>query len=199
MNKVYNNINEVANNFRSFFNNFTSSKTLLNFIPQLFYSLIDAESTTASKISLSLFKSFNSNIKLDSFNKRIYRFLHNPNYSIHSIFNSIVKDVLSRYKLSHSDNNVHISFDHMFDKYNFTVLMFTLRIGKQGIPIFFDVFPGTFDESHGDAFKSKNIKHGILCCHNLIKSILPNANIIFLADRWFGNLFSFNAIYRFFR
>lgn len=189
MSKLYNNIYYVANTFHDFFSKFSNSKTLLNFLPQFFFSLIDAESTTSSKISLSLFKSFNSNIKLDSFNKRIYRFLHNPNYNLHSIFDSVVFDVLSRFKLSHSDKNIHISFDHMFDKYNFTVLMFTLRIGKQGIPIYFDVFPGTFDESHGDAFKVKNLKKGLVHCHDLIKSVIPDANIIFLADRWFGNLF----------
>lgn len=67
--------------------------------------------------------------------------------------------------------------------------MFTLRIGKQGIPIYFDIFEGANSEFHGDAFKNVNIKKGILYCHDLIKSFFHNANIIFLADRWFGNLF----------
>ena len=31
----------------------------------------------------------------------------------------------------------------MFDKTNFTVFMLTLRIGKQGIPIYFEVFNGS--------------------------------------------------------
>ncbi len=189
MYKLYNDIDSISSTFCSYFSKFTNSKTLLNFLPQFFYCLIDSESTTTSKIALSLFKSFNSNIRLDSFNKRIYRFLHNPNYNIHSIFNSIVKDVLSRFKLSHEDKNIYIAFDHMFNKYNFTVLMFTLRIGKQGIPIYFEVFPGNNAPGHGDAFKVKNLKKGLLYCHDLIKSIIPDANITFLADRWFGNLF----------
>ena len=77
----------------------------------------------------------------------------------------------------------------MFVKNNFTILMFTLRIGKQGIPIYFEAFNDPNNGYHGDAFKLVNIKRGILYCHNLIKNSIPNANIIFLADRWFGNLF----------
>ena len=186
---VYNKIDTVVNKFRDYFSNFCNSKTLLNFLPEFFCSLIDAESTTTSKISLSLFNSINDSINLDSHSKRIYRFLHNSKYNIHSLFDAIVIDVLSRFKLSHSDRNIHISFDHMYDKCNFTVLMFTLRIGKQGVPIYFEVFKGSDKEGHGDAFKNKNIKKGILYCHKLIKSVIPDAHIIFLADRWFGNLF----------
>lgn len=189
MSKLYNNIIDVVNSFKSYFSNFTSSKTFLNFVPLYFYSLIDSESITYSKNALSLFNSFNDSIRLDSHYKRIYRFLHNPNFSVYNIFNDIVKDVLSRHKIAHNDNNIHISFDHMFNKSNYTILMFTLRIGKQGIPIYFDVFEGVNSEFHGDAFKNVNIKKGVLYCHDLIKSFFPDANIIFLADRWFGNLF----------
>lgn len=189
MNKVYNNLEDVVNSFRNFFSNFSSSKTLLNFIPHLFCSIINSESITTSKVALDLFNSFNDSIRLDSHSKRIFRFFHNPNYNIRNIFNKIVFDVLSRYKLSHDDNNLHISFDHMFVKNNFTILMFTLRVGKQGIPIYFEAFNGSNNGYHGDAFKLVNIKKGILYCHNLIKNFIPNANIIFLADRWFGNLF----------
>ena len=189
MNKVYNNFDSIVNSFRNFFRNFSNSKTLLNVIPNLFCSIINSESITTSKIALDLFNTFNDFIRLDSHSKRIYRFLHNPNYNIHNIFNNIVSDVIFRYKLAHNDNNIHISFDHMFVKNNFTILMFTLRIGKQGIPIYFEVFNGPNNGYHGDAFKLVNIKKGILHCHNLIKNFIPNANIIFLADRWFGNLF----------
>ena len=158
MNKVYNKINDVVNGFYDFFKNFSNSKTLLNFMPQFLCSIIDAESVTYSKIALSLFSNFNGNIKLDSHFKRIYRFLHNPHYNIHSIFDNVIYDVLSRFKLAHDDNNFHISFDHMFDKTNFTVFMLTLRTSKQGIPIYFEVFNGSNNGYHGDAFKMVNIK-----------------------------------------
>ena len=189
MNKLYNISNTIVNNFLSYFNKFSSYKPLLNFMPQLFFSLISSESVTFSKISLNFINNINSSIQLESVSKRIHRFLHNPKHSIHNIFDSIVDDVLSKYKSSHSDLNIHVSFDHMFVEEKHTILMFSFRIGKQGIPIFFKVFPGKKQKNHGDAFKMTNIKEGILYCHNLIKKYLPNAKIIFLADRWFGNLF----------
>ena len=173
----------------SFHGRFTKYKTLLNFLPELYCSMINAESINIDKLSMCLFKDFNPFIKLDSHTRRISRCLNNQKYNLHSIFDDIVQDCLSKFKLSHSDNNIHISFDHMFDKDNFTILMFTLRIGKQGVPIYFKSFAGKQDEKHGEAFKVKNIKAGIIYCHNLIKKFLPDANIIFLADRWFGNLF----------
>ena len=83
----------------------------------------------------------------------------------------------------------------MFVKDKFTVFMLSLRIGKQGFPIYFESFEGKKDSSFGNAFKLNNIKSSLLYVHNLIKSFDPNINIIFLADRWFGNLFPlFNFI-----
>ena len=189
MSKLYNNYYTVVNSFYSYFKNFTNSKTLLNFLPHFFCSLINSESITSSKVALNLFSSFNPYVKLDSHLRRIHRFLNNSNYNIHTIFDDIVDDVLSKYKLSHDDNNIHISFDHMFTKENFTTLMFTLRVGRQGIPLYFKTYDGKHGNNHGDAFRIRNIKNGILYCHNLIKKHIPNSNIIFLADRWFGNLF----------
>ena len=109
---VYNKIDTVVNKFCDYFSNFCNSKTLLNFLPEFFCSLIDAESTTTSKISLSLFNSINDSINLDSHSKRIYRFLHNSKYNIHSLFDAIVIDVLSRFKLSHSDTIIFYLFSY---------------------------------------------------------------------------------------
>lgn len=189
MSLVYNNSYDVVKGFYDYFSNFTSSKTLLNFAPQFFYSLIQSESTTTSKISTSFIASFSSSAYFDSVNKRIYRFLHNPNYNFHNIFDSIVSDVLSRFKPSHSNGVFHVSFDHMFVEDKHTILMFTLRIGKQGIPIYFEAFPGKHKEGHGKAFSATVIKKAVFNVHSLIKSAFPDAPIVFLADRWFGNLF----------
>ena len=188
--KLYNNKNEITNKFYNFFKNFTDSKNLLKFLAPLFCSFINSESITYSKIASKLFEDFSSDIKIDSYNRRISRFLNNHRYNLHSITDEIIAYSLSNFKLAHSDTNVHISFDHMFSREKFTVLMFTLRIGKQGVPIYFKCFYGKrLNENHGDAFKIKEVKEGIKYCHDLIKKIIPNANIIFLADRWFGNLF----------
>lgn len=189
MSKLYNNNNTIVKGFSNFFKKFTKSKTLLNFVPGMFYSMIQAQSVNYVKIATEYFKELNSSIYLNSIHKRIYRTLHNPHYTFHKLFDDIVNEVLSKYKLSHEDRNIHISFDHSYDKDHFTILMFTVRIGKQGIPIYFEVFLGKQDEESGEAFKMVNLKKGILYCHNLIKKYIPDANIIFLADRWFGNLF----------
>ena len=77
----------------------------------------------------------------------------------------------------------------MYVKSKFTILMISLRIGKQGIPIYFNSFYGKNHTLFGNAFKLKYIKSSISYVHNLFKSIIPNINIVFLADRWFGNYF----------
>ena len=188
--KLYDNYHTFVNNFRYFFASFSNKKTFLNFLPNFLFGLINSESTTLADISLAIVPLHND-VLLSSIERRCSRFLNNPNFSIHDIFDSIISDVLSRFKSSHPDiNRFFVSFDHMFVEDKHTILMFSLRIGKQGIPIYFKLFPGQFAKHHGDAFKSKNIIAGISYCHNLIKSINPNAEIVFLADRWFGNLFN---------
>ena len=64
----------------------------------------------------------------------------------------------------------------------FVTLMFTLRIGKQGIPLWFRCFKG---QSNPHAFKTKLIIEGIDYIIDLFKD--KNYNIVFLADRWFPN------------
>lgn len=190
MSKLYDNYYTFVNNFRSFFSNFSNKKTFLNFLPNFLFGMINSESITLSEVALSIVP-LHDDILLDSIEKRCSRFLNNPNFNVHPIFDSVINDVFSRFKSSHPEiNRFFISFDHMFVEEKHTVLMFSLRIGKQGVPLYFKVFPGKHEKNHGDAFKSKNINAGILYCHNLIKFYFPNAEIIFLADRWFGNLFN---------
>lgn len=40
MSKLYNNNNTIVKRFSNFFKKFTKSKTLLNFVPGMFYSMI---------------------------------------------------------------------------------------------------------------------------------------------------------------
>lgn len=73
--------------------------------------------------------------------------------------------------------------------------MLSIKIGKQGFPIFFNTFEGKGKKEFGEAFRLKNIKDALSYVHNLIKSIDSNIEIVFLADRWFGNYFPlFNFI-----
>ena len=52
----------------------------------------------------------------------------------------------------------------MFCKNKFTILLFSLSIGKQGIPIWFRCFKG---KHNADAYKMDLIKEGISYCKNL--------------------------------
>ena len=94
-----------------------------------------------------------------------------------------LKDDFSLFHVKHSDNKVHISFDHMFCKNKFTILLFSLRIGKQGIPLWFRCFKG---KHNPDAYNLNLIKDGISYCKNLFSD--KNYHIIFLADRWFPHI-----------
>ena len=95
------------------------------------------------------------------------------------MYDAIIKNIICNYKLK--NQNVYISFDHSFCRDSFTILCFSLRIGKQGIPLWFRCFKGN---DNPKAFELSLINEGISYVHNLFKDI--NCNLIFLADRWFN-------------
>ena len=98
--------------------------------------MILAESSVASDISKELKDHF-SIIQHDSVIKRIRRFFKNKHFHPYAFYDQIIKYVISNYKIKNSDKRVHIVFDHMFSHDNYTVFMITLRVGKQGIPLWF--------------------------------------------------------------
>ena len=67
--------------------------------------------------------------------------------------------------------------------------MFTLRLGKQGIPLWFRTFEGTNDP---DAFQNSLMLEGIKYIINLFKD--KDVKLVFLADRWFYNFKILNYI-----
>ena len=69
----------------------------------------------------------------------------------------------------------------MFSHNNYSVFMISMRVDKQGIPLYFKCFKGMFK----DAFDINVILDGILLIHNLFKD--KDVNLIFLADRWFNS------------
>lgn len=90
-------------------------------------------------------------------------------------------------------NKLVVVMDHMFMKNNFVTLMFTLKIGKQSIPIWFKC-DKTKSNRHREIdeltkkclFSEKVIFNAI---DNVIKLLSPlNTKITFLGDRWFCNL-----------
>ena len=71
----------------------------------------------------------------------------------------------------------------MFCKDKFTILLFSLRVGKQGIPLWFRCFKG---KHNPEAYSIDLIKEGISFCAHLFSD--RHYHITFLADRWFPNV-----------
>lgn len=142
--------------------------------------MIISESIISSDIAKELKDKF-SCVQYDSVIRRIRRFFANKLFDSEYFYNKIIKYVISNYKKKHSDNNVHIIFDHMYSKDNYTILMFSFRIGKQGIPIYFKCFDGIRDP---ECFNTDTINDCINQVHLLFEG--TNFNLIFLADRWFN-------------
>ena len=69
----------------------------------------------------------------------------------------------------------------MFCHNNFTVFMITMRIGKQGIPLWFRCFK---DHDDSEAFCIDLLKEGI----SYVSSLFDKSfDLIFLADHWFNS------------
>ena len=182
MNKIYNTQEDIASGFRNFLKliNPNIRKTQLNFLPYLLFGIIASESISPFDIAKNLKEDF-SLIQLDSVKKRIKRFFSNKHFHPYEFFDLVIKYVISTYKKKHNDKRIHIIFDHMFSHDNYTVFMISMRIGKQGIPIWFRCFEG---KDCPDAFKEELIKEGI----SYVSNLFPNDfELIFLADRWFNS------------
>lgn len=183
MSKVYNTFSHFSNSFRFFFSLSCPflPKTALNIFPEIISSMISSSSCHSKNIALSCKGDKFDFIQFESVDRRIRRFFNNSNYDPFLIYDSIIKHVISNFKPKHSDNRIHIIFDHMFKSEDFVVFMLSLRLGKKSIPLWFRCF----DDGHSSkyAFKEDLLKLGIKYVSDLFKDF--NYNLIFLADRWF--------------
>ena len=126
--KVYYTQDKIATNFKNFFNSiFSISKPHLKVISYLLLGMITAESVVSSDISRKLKDDFSS-VNLESIERRFRRFFSSFSSIAYSFYDSLIKYVISKFCVKHSDNKIHISFDHMFCKNKFTILLFSLRI-----------------------------------------------------------------------
>ena len=140
--------------------------------------MISAESVVTPDISKKLQNHF-PDIQFSSITRKLERFFNNDKFDQYFFYHSIISHVIDKYILK--NKNVYISFDHMFCKSSFTVFLLSLKIGKQGIPLFFRCFLGN---NSPEAFSLSLIKEGISYVHNLF--IHKDCKLIFLADRWFN-------------
>ena len=183
MSKVYYDQKHLSNNFTKFFKSFSSlSKPILFNLSFIIIGMLSAESVVTADFSKKLKDHF-SFILLESAERRFRRFFDSFSSFAYSFYSSFISFIISSYHVKHHDFNIHFSFDHMFVKDRFTILLFSLRIGKQGFPVWFRCFKG---KHNPDAYSIDLIKQGILFCRNLFTD--PKYHIIFLADRWFPNI-----------
>ena len=178
MNKVYNSQEEIASEIKDFLlkSNPNIRKTQLKIIHYIIIGMLISESSVASDIAKTLKDDF-SLVQHESVIKRIKRLFKNKLFNPYEFYNDVIRYVISTYKPKHNDKRVHIVFDHMFSHDNYTVFMITMRIGKQGIPLWFRCFK---DKDDSNAFDEELLKEGISYVSSLFD---PSYKLIFLADK----------------
>lgn len=130
MRKLYNTFTDLARNFINFFNSVSIlSKPQVNFISNCLIGMIKAESVVTSDIIKKIPVDYFDESSFDSKSKKFWRFFNNPRFAPYDFYDSIIQYIISNFKSK--NNNVYISFDHMFCKDNFTVFMLSLKIGRQ--------------------------------------------------------------------
>lgn len=129
--KVYYTQEKIASSLRNFFIKvFSLSKPHLKSISYIITGMISAESVVTSDISRKLKDDF-AIVNLESIERRFRRFFKSFFHIAYAFFEKFISYIISNFSIKHSDNIINISFDHMFCKDKFTILLFSLRIGKQ--------------------------------------------------------------------
>lgn len=128
--KFYYTQEKIASGFRDFFKNFSLSKPHLKSLSYIITGMLSSESVVTSDISRKLKDDF-SLIHLESIERHFRRFFKSFSPLAYSLYESFISYVISHFCSIHDNKRVHISFDHMFCKNKFTILLFSLRIGKQ--------------------------------------------------------------------
>lgn len=128
--KSYYNQEKITSGFFNFFSKFSLSKPHLKSLCYAIIGMIAAESVVASDFSRKLKDSF-SLIQLESIERRFRRFFKSFSSFAYSFYGSFITYVITHFCGAHTNRSIHISFDHMFCKEKFTILLFSLRIGKQ--------------------------------------------------------------------
>lgn len=180
---LYNTQNDITSVLRKFLKENTTClyKTQLNFLPEVIFGMSVSESIVSHKISAELKEQLKF-AQLESIKRRVSRLMNNTRFQGKVCFFEVVKHIIDNLKPKHNDNRLHVIIDHSYSKDNYTVLMCSMRVGKQGIPIYFEVFDGI---NNPEAFYDSTLIKAVNYINNLFKD--KNVNLIFLADRWFNS------------
>lgn len=178
--KLYNSRSQITSELSNFIKKVYPdiSKPHLKLVPNITLGLVKSESVVTTDI-IKTIKSLFGDVLFSSAERRLQRFFNNEKFDPYIFWQHVIEDVVSRHKLK--NEKVYIAFDHTYCKNSFTVFFLSLRIGKQGIPLWFRCFSGTENQ---DAFSMNLINEGISYVHNLFKD--KKCKLIFLADRWFN-------------
>lgn len=181
--KAYYNQEKIASSFRKILKKVGKiTKPQLKTISYMIPGMISAESIVTADISRKLKDNF-SEIDLESIERKFRRFFKSFSTSAYEYYENLIKEVMKKFTVKHEDKKIYIAFDHMFCRDRYTILLFSLRIGKQGIPLWFRCFEGKLC---AEACKVSYIKEGIDFCVELFSG--REYHIIFLGDRWFGSV-----------
>ena len=121
---IYDNIStDLSNLFDSL--NLHIDKRNLKILVSTIISMIQAESVVTSKLATSFNSASSSSSNSSSNEKTLWRFFNNKHIDIYDIFNAVSNRVISNI------SNVRhvlliITFDHMFIKNNFVILIYLL-------------------------------------------------------------------------
>ena len=139
--KSFYNQKNISNSLQKFFKNFSIlSLPHIKNLSYIIFGMISAESVVTSDISKKLKDDF-SFVQLESIDRRFRRFFNSFSSIAYSFSELFISDIISKFSVKHSSKKIHISFDHMFCRDNFTVLLFSLRIGKQRHSSLVSLFP----------------------------------------------------------
>ena len=131
MMKLYYTHDKVSSFFKEIFGKiFSLSLPHLKNLSSIITAMIDAESVVSADIARK-FKDTYYPIQLSSLIRRFRRFFSSFSNVAYQFYEALISYIISKYRIKHTDKKVHISFDHMFCKDKFTILLFSLRIGKQ--------------------------------------------------------------------
>ena len=140
--KSYYTQEKISSTFRNFFEKFSIlTKPFIKNLSYILFGLISAESVVTSDISRKLKDDF-SCVQLDSIERRFRRFFASFSSVAYNFYSLFISHVVSKFCVKHSDNKIHISFDHMFCMDRFTILLFSLRVGKQRYSYLVQMFQG---------------------------------------------------------
>lgn len=163
-----------------------SSKRLKNLV-YIVIGIILSKSVVISDISEKLKDSYTEATEQSKI-KRIYRFfssfLVNSDYLYYNFIDEVLKNYIKRSK----NNKIVIIFDHTTLDERFTILQFSLRVGKRAIPLWYKIF-----DYNGKGSKSfKYVKQGIAELSEILASY--NYELLLLADRGFKSVDLFKFI-----